>query len=353
MHAFKSKFLQPLLWAVPATLLLIGCEPFGSGDSSPEGSHSPNAAIIQYQVQDPDGVGVDADRLSGMIEQAATQGAKLVVTPETAFYRYSPYEQNGVTMVDLANAHGELESRFSALAAQLQIYLVIGFREPTGTNTLNTAVLYGPDGHALARHHKLIPSLDEVAYTVPGREITVVDTKIGRIGLAICKDVHSPELRQAYVDAGINLFLLPAADRDGKSLSQISDVCAGAGCYGVLANQQIHDGNSGWVTPDGSIDSVGDGEKISFGYLPLLDATTPAAATPELASHGRPATTHTAGDASTRARSAATSCCSAATVASSAASRSSRDAAAGATAGATATGALDAPAVTSPHSRCA
>ena len=60
-------------------------------------------AVVQYEIQDLKEVGADAGRLETFIREAAARGAELVVTPETAFYRYEPWEQDGVTMLDLAN----------------------------------------------------------------------------------------------------------------------------------------------------------------------------------------------------------------------------------------------------------
>ena len=89
-------------------------------------------AIVQYEIQDLNEVGVDAGRLENFIREAAARGADLVVTPETSFYRYEPWEQDGVTMLDLAKHYDDLRSKFSSLAEELNISLVIGLREPSG-----------------------------------------------------------------------------------------------------------------------------------------------------------------------------------------------------------------------------
>jgi len=80
-------------------------------------------AVIQYEIKDPNKVGVDAERLESFIREAAARGAGLVVSPETGFYRYEPWEQDGVTMLDLANSYDALKNKFSALAVELNISL--------------------------------------------------------------------------------------------------------------------------------------------------------------------------------------------------------------------------------------
>jgi len=207
--------------------------------------------------------------LSSAVEMAAARGARLVVTPETALYRYAPYEQNGVTMADLAASYNEMVGRFSGLADRLDICLVIGLREPAGEAAVhNTAVFFGPDGSVLGTHRKAVPSKEEQSYTVAGGGATVFDSPVGRVGLAICKDVLNPSLRAAYGAAGIDLFVLIAADPDGRSLSPITEVCAAAECVGVMANQQIQAGNSAYVKATGKIEYFGGGEKIRLRPLP-------------------------------------------------------------------------------------
>ena len=78
-------------------------------------SFAAEIAIIQYEVKDLNEIGVDAGRLETFIREAASQGAELVVTPETSFYRYEPWDQEGVTMLDLANQFDELKSKFSVI----------------------------------------------------------------------------------------------------------------------------------------------------------------------------------------------------------------------------------------------
>jgi len=125
-------------------------------------------AIVQYEIQDLNEVGTDAGRLETFIREAAARGAKLVVTPETGFYRYEPWEQDGVTMLDLATHYDELKSKFSSLADELNISLVIGLRESSGEKekpVFNTALFIGPDGAILGKQHKVFPSNAEMKWT--------------------------------------------------------------------------------------------------------------------------------------------------------------------------------------------
>ena len=140
-------------------------------------------AIVQYEIRDLNKVGVDAARMETFIREAAAEGAGLVVTPETGFYRYEPWEQDGVTMLDLAGHYDELKNKFSALADELDISLVIGLREPSGDKekpVYNTALFFGPDGAQLGKQHKVFPSNKEMAWTRAGTQHSIFETAVGR-----------------------------------------------------------------------------------------------------------------------------------------------------------------------------
>ena len=96
-------------------------------------------------------VGVDAGCLETFIREAASQGAELVVAPETSIYRYEPWEQDGVTVMDLAIHFEELKSKFSALSAELNISMVIGLREPSGDKEKQPGLTGHPPNRACHR----------------------------------------------------------------------------------------------------------------------------------------------------------------------------------------------------------
>jgi len=84
----------------------------------------------------------------------------------------------------------------------------------------NTATLWSPQGELLARHRKAhlfdvdIPdgiTFFESEFFAAGDEVTVVDTPLGKLGLAICFDVRFPELFRVMALRGAEAVLLPAA----------------------------------------------------------------------------------------------------------------------------------------------
>ena len=245
-------------------------------------------AIVQYEVQEPDRVGVDAERLENFIREASAQGAGLVVTPETSFYRYEPWEQDGVTMLDLAGHYEELKDKFSALADELDVSLVIGLREPSGEKekpVYNTALFIGPDGSVLGKQHKVFPSNAEMAWTRAGTEHAVFETAVGRVGMMICKTAKTNWWNSFEKEDDLDLFILIAGDKDAASFDRFSSICVKSNCHGLIANQicgpvtdkQARKGNSSWGYPDGRVEKLGGGEKIFYLdlELPVRDSFEP------------------------------------------------------------------------------
>ena len=161
-------------------------------------------------------------KAESMVRQAAAQGAQLVMLPEMFqcpyANRYFPeYAEEGM---------GESYHRLSAMARDNGITLVGGSipekeTDPSGQEKIyNTSYIFGPDGSLLGRHRKVhlfdvdVPGgirFMESDTLSPGENITVVDTPVGRIGVAICFDIRFAEMFRAMSCAGAQILCVPAA----------------------------------------------------------------------------------------------------------------------------------------------
>jgi predicted amidohydrolase len=261
-RGFSVQFLPAVLAVTVLTAI---------GQPSPAEEAGVKVAIVQYQVQEADKVGADGDRVEKFFRTAADRGARLVVVPETCFYRYAPWEQNGVTIGDLAGEYDGLSRRFASLAEELAICLVIGLREPhTERMVYNTALFFGPQGQVLGKHRKTVPSSGETAFTTAG---TAAEAPIGNVGMLICKDAKAGPWAKAFNNQRIDLYILIAGDDNGTSFTSFGGTCAGARCVGILANQVTKAGkgagNSAIGTPDGKVRFLGGGEQVFYETLPL------------------------------------------------------------------------------------
>ena len=89
-----------------------------------------------------------------------------------------------------------------------------------GDKVYNTCFPFSPQGEELARHRKVhlfdidVPGgqrFKESDTLAAGNQITVVDTPLGTLGLAICFDIRFAELFRVMGDRGAQLILVPAA----------------------------------------------------------------------------------------------------------------------------------------------
>jgi len=154
-------------------------------------------------------------KMMGLVEQAAKGGAKIIVLPEASITGYLSQnlksnwrlngwpiepEYDGVDPSPFAEqVPGPSTRQFAALAKRLKVYVTVPFVEvePQKGNAdpkyFNTVCLAAPNGEIVAHYRKLTPwPYPEKSWATPGdRGVQVYDTEYGRVGLAICFDIHS------------------------------------------------------------------------------------------------------------------------------------------------------------------
>ncbi|NDV90350.1 carbon-nitrogen hydrolase family protein [Alteromonas sp. 345S023] len=144
----------------------------------------------------------------------------LVVLPE-CFACFGTKDGTLLSVAEPENV-GKIQCKLSELAALHDCYIVSGTFPMQTENPLKfsaACLLFGPDGKTLADYRKIhmfdvsvddnTGSYKESRFTKPGREVVVVETPIGNIGLAVCYDVRFPGLFTAMGD--IDILVLPAA----------------------------------------------------------------------------------------------------------------------------------------------
>lgn len=154
-----------------------------------------------------------------LVVRAAGHGAKLVATPENTNF-LGPHEEK----VRRAEAlEGPTCARFSELARQLEIFLLLGsFNEKSDDprRCYNTSVLFGPDGDRLASYRKIhlfdvdvsaAVRFTESATVRAGESAVVVPTGLAVLGLTICYDLRFPGLYQRLRDEGAEILMIPSA----------------------------------------------------------------------------------------------------------------------------------------------
>lgn len=149
--------------------------------------------------------------VAGRVGAAAEAGAEVVVLPEIWTPGYFAFDQ-----YEAASEHSNtIRDHLSKLAASQGIHLHGGsFVERQDGRLYNLSVLFGPDGSVLAEYRKMHLfgyGSREPEVLSPGTAPTVVDTAVGKVGMAVCYDLRFPELFREMTDRGAELILVASA----------------------------------------------------------------------------------------------------------------------------------------------
>jgi len=151
------------------------------------------------------------------VRHAAGQGAELVAFPELAFTPFYPQKPPSIDVRELAEpVPGPTVVMFQSLAEELGIVIVLNLFERDGDATYDCSPVIDADGALLGRtrmvHITEYPCFHEQQYYAPSTlGAPVFQTRVGRIGVAICYDRHFPEYMRALALAGADLVIVPQA----------------------------------------------------------------------------------------------------------------------------------------------
>lgn len=175
-------------------------------------------AIIQIRTEmEQDETLAKAER---MIREAAQNDANLVALPEMF---NCPYAHNYFRPC-AEQGHAKTVAAMSRWAKENNLIIVGGSIPELDTDgkIYNTCFVYDENGNQIARHRKAhlfdvdLPQIRfrESATFTEGNEITVFDTKYGKMGVVICFDVRFPEMVRATAMRGAKIIFLPAQFND-------------------------------------------------------------------------------------------------------------------------------------------
>lgn len=145
-------------------------------------------------------------KIASLIEEAAGQGASLIVFPEAIVPCY-PYWPKDIGTAEgrklVLDAYIELHKnsvdipgsdtdKLSEAAKKAGAYVVIGVNEREGGTLYNTILYIGKDGGILGKHRKLMSIDSEKCIWGNGgaEDLNVFDTDVGKVGGFFCYEHH-------------------------------------------------------------------------------------------------------------------------------------------------------------------
>mgnify|MGYP003603007467 CR=1 FL=1 len=218
-------------------------------------SNSFKVAVIQAASLPQDSLAT-ARKAVTLIQEAATQGAKVMVFPEAYLGGYPKGNTFGAPIGmrkaegrdAFAQYHnqairldGEEVRLIAQVAEETETVVVMGCIEADG-GTLYCTVLYfnGSKGF-VGKHRKLMPTAGErlIWGFGDGSTMSVIDTEYGRIGAVICWENYMPMLRMYMYSQGVALYCAPTADDRDTWIPSMRHVALEGRCYVLTACQHL------------------------------------------------------------------------------------------------------------------
>ncbi len=193
-------------------------------------------------------------RFETLLAEAASAGAELVVFPEAFVGGYPKGATFGATVgartddgralfaryrrsaIDVPG--GDLDRMLAAVATH-GVHVVVGVVERAGHTLYCSALLIAPDGTLLGHHRNLVPTGTERLIWGRGdaSDVAVVDTDLGRVGMAICWENYMPLYRGELYRQGVELYVAPTVDCRDTWAVTMRHIAVEGRCFVLSATQ--------------------------------------------------------------------------------------------------------------------
>jgi len=200
------------------------------------------------------------DKACRLIQEAASEGAELILFPEAFVpcyprglsfgmvvgsrspqgrYLWQRYWENSVEVP------GPATQAIGQAAHRAGVHVAVGVierdRDFGGGTLYCTLLLIGPDGEVLGKHRKLKPTGAErlIWGEGDGSDLCVCDTDLGRIGGLICWENYMPLARTLLYAKGVEFYLAPTADERETWQATLRHIALEGRCFVLGCNQFV------------------------------------------------------------------------------------------------------------------
>lgn len=178
--------------------------------------------VAAIQMTSTDDVKHNLDLAHHLLQQAQQQGAKLVVLPEMFAIMTADKAKKLATQESASS--GPIQDFLAQTAAKLGLWIVGGtipLKTSNPKRSKAACLVFDDNGKQVGRYDKMhlfdalirehIEEYKESDAIEAGEQVVVIDSPIGKLGLAVCYDIRFPELFRTMVNRGAEVFAIPTA----------------------------------------------------------------------------------------------------------------------------------------------
>ncbi len=173
--------------------------------------------VAALQASFTDHLADDVARVVTLVEEAAAQGAQVVLPPELfqGHYFCRTEDESHFERAFPTAEHPAVQA-MQEVAERLGVVVPTSYFERDGQHFYNSLAMVDADGSVLGTYRKSHipdgPGYEEKFYFRPGNTgFRVWDTSLGRLGVGICWDQWFPEAARAMVLMGAEVLFYPTA----------------------------------------------------------------------------------------------------------------------------------------------
>ncbi len=179
-----------------------------------------------------------------LIEGASKKDAQIVCLPERWNTRKGEIQDN------IEPKNSPTIDYLQKAAGEFGIYLIGGaiwvHNEDKTANHIISGI-FNPKGELIEIQHKLHLYLYEKSFFQPGKELKIIPTQFGKLGVAICFDMTFPEVARSYALNDVDMLFSPVLIREdgienwhiylrARALENRMPICA-VNCVGNVGNR--------------------------------------------------------------------------------------------------------------------
>ena len=141
-----------------------------------------------------------------LIDEAGSQGAKLMVLPELSNTGYTFNSREEAFALAEPVPDGPTTRKWIEIAKKHQAYICAGITEKEGPRLYNSVAVVGPEGHIGTYRKTHLWNEDKLWFEKGNLGYPVFDLPFGKIGCRICYDIWFPEVTRIYAVQGADII---------------------------------------------------------------------------------------------------------------------------------------------------